>query len=167
MRRTLVALVCLAIPLAAACGGTSTHATTAGTSPALPSSVAKAGTDASTSSANAHNLSGNSGGSWCNFARQVEDSTRMSQDFTRNPKGAVDTANSVLAKAESEAPTAISNDVRTLAEGLKALSKALADANYDFTWITPAQARALAPPDMQVASQHIVSYDQQVCGVKD
>src|SRR6516162_2530632 len=142
MRRTLIALVCLAIPLAAACGGTSTHPTTAGTSSARPASVAKAGAAAGTSGANPPHFSGNSGGSWCDFARQVEDSTRMSQDFTRNPRGSVDTANSLLARAESEAPTAISNDVRTLAEGLKALTKALADANYDFTRITPAQARA-------------------------
>ena len=167
MRRTLTALVCLAIPLAAACGGTSTHASNAGTSPAPPASLAQARSDAGTSNTNPPHFSGSSGSSWCDFARQVDDSTKMREDFSKDPKSWLQTANSLLARAESEAPSAISNDMHTLVEGIKVLTKALADVNYDFTKITPAQVSSLENPNMVAASQHIVAYDQQVCGVKD
>jgi hypothetical protein len=181
MRRTLVALACL-IPFAAACAGSSRHSTTApavapGGAPAAAAGGAPASSSASTASDGSNGLvestttkpphfSGSSGSSWCDLARQVDDSTKVSQEFTKDPKGWMDTANSVLNRAESRAPSAINGDVHTIAGAFKTFSSAVASAGYDFTKVNQAQLSALADPKIEAAGQRIVAYDQQVCGTK-
>ena len=75
-------------------------------------------------------------------------------------------AKPVLPTVLGQAPARIPTGGKIRA-GIKVLTKALADVNYDFTKITPAQVSSLENPNMVAASQHIVAYDQQVCGVKD
>lgn len=177
MRRTLVILACL-VPFAAACGGGSSHSTAAapvasagGSENTSPSSSVFAaapmpGGVVETTTTKPPTFSGSSGSSWCDLARQVENSTKVSDEFTKDPKSWLNTATSLLNQAESRAPSAISRDVHTVADAVKVLGQALASAGYDFTKISPAQISGLQDPKLAAAGQRITAYDQQVCGTK-
>lgn len=166
MRRLLIPLLLTALPLAA-CGGGSSSAKTAsaGATKSTVSTLAggQVGATATTASTKPPNFSGNSGSSWCDLDRSLQNSTQL-QNAMKDPHTWASQLDSIASSAENKAPGAIKDDVKTVVSALRVLEKALSDANYDFTKVNPAQLSSLNTPNLTAAADRITAYDKQVCG---
>jgi hypothetical protein len=70
-----------------------------------------------------------------------------------------------LNKLESEAPSALKNDFATYAAFSKKVEKILADANYDYTKLSPTDLIGLYTPQLSSALKNISAYFQNQCGI--
>jgi hypothetical protein len=171
MRRLLISFLLAGTLLAACGGGGGSRAASAPAKPAKASadnSVIAAGASATstTSSTSAPKLSfsGNSGSSWCDLDRSLENSTKF-QTLMKDPHAWAAAVNAIIPQVESRAPAAIRTDVNTLVGVLRIFMQALSTANYDFSKINVATA-GLQDPKFSAASERITAYDRQVCGTK-
>ena len=70
-----------------------------------------------------------------------------------------------LDQARSKAPGAIRGDIDTFITAFRPVLKALSDANYDFTKLSPTSFAAIGTPQVRAASEHIRQYETQVCHI--
>jgi hypothetical protein len=166
--RRMFAMLALAPVLLVACGGggstKATKAATSGTTAASSSPTSGSGSSGQAAATTVPKFSGNSGSGWCDLVRSFKDNTKL-QDISKDPKGWVTAANSAIDKVNSNAPSAIKDDIHTIVTALRAMMKVLADDNYDFKKITPDQVKAFSDPTFADASTRVDAYDKQVCGV--
>jgi ABC-type phosphate/phosphonate transport system substrate-binding protein len=166
LRKVIVAVMLLAAA-ATACGSTSksasttTPTTTPGASPGTPTTV---GSGTPTTKA----FSGSSGSGFCDQARSFASAFKSSSFGTKTPadlKNAFKNLQSELDHAASVAPSAIKGDMQTLAAAYRPILKAFADANYDFTKLSPTALSSFSNPQFAAAAGHIGQYFSQVCHV--
>ena len=166
-RRLTVLLLLVAVG-ATACGSSSKGAASANTSTTAgnaPSSTAGgSGSDTTTTI----KVSGDSGSSFCNLVRG-ELSAFTGTDFTGTSptdlKKRYENISSVLSDAESKAPSQIKGDLETFSTAFDKVAKALSDANYDYTKLSPTTFAGLDTPAVKAASNHIEQYFTQVCHI--
>jgi len=70
-----------------------------------------------------------------------------------------------LEEAGSKAPSAIKGDFDTFISAFRQILKALSDANYDFTKLSPTSFAGMGTPQVKAASNHIQQYMTQVCHI--
>ena len=164
MRRLLIPLVVTAV-LLGACGGGGSAISTKPAGQAVATKPTGAGPAGVTSTTSAPQFSGSGGSSWCDYDRQLQNSTQF-QNLYKDPHGWVSAVNSVVGQVESKAPGVIKADVATIVEGLHVVIAAVVADNYDFSKITPAQMAPLQDLKFKAAGDRVTAYDKQVCGTK-
>jgi hypothetical protein len=166
MRRLLIPFL-LAASLLAACGGGGSGTAAA---PVAGKSASRAvavspGAATSTTTTSVPTFSGNSGSSWCDLVRSLQDHTKF-ESLYKDPHAWVAAVNDLIPQVSSRAPGAIRGDVHTLVGGLRAYMQAVVAAGYDFHKLSTAQLAGLADANFAAASERITAYDTQVCGTK-
>jgi hypothetical protein len=189
LRKPLIVLCSFGVVLGlAACGGdsgsssapkdTGGAATTASSGAAASDSSGSAAvTDAtgSGSTTAVPNFSGKGGAAFCNevksFQNDFANSNLATSSSPADLKKNYQQVQDALKKLESSAPNEIKADVKTVADAIGVLTKALDSVNYDVTKLASdpqAAAKlqsAVSSQQFQDASKRLDAYGSQVCGI--
>lgn len=108
-------------------------------------------------------FSGSSSSKYCNLARQLP--TAINPNLATNTKAAFAEFESFATQFLATVPSTIKGDAKTIVDAVRQLETAAAAVNYDPTKLTAANLAPLETAAFSTASNAIVAYDAQVCGV--
>ena len=157
MRRAVATMGLLTL-LLAGCGGDSDDAAPG----AGPTTTAAAATPGSVDT----DFTGQDSERFCELLRTYN--TRFEGLGITDPtqlKALATEAEAALREAVALAPAEVKGDVNVVAAASTGFFKVLAQANYDFTRVTPDALAGLQTPEVQASTQRLGAYGQKVCGL--
>jgi hypothetical protein len=165
LQRFLVPVILIAVG-ATACSSSSKSAAKIITS-TTQGPAAASGASGTSGPTTTIKLSGNSGSSFCDLARNDEKAIKGLKPGTTPDDLRTLYANigPALSEAESKAPSEIKGDFKTFADAFAQVVHALAAVNYDATKLSESTFSSLDVPAVKAAGDHIQQYFTQVCHI--
>jgi hypothetical protein len=112
------------------------------------------------------------GGSWCDWARQIDEAEPFGEESAVPDPAEMAAAfaefEDIMDQAVDAAPDEIEDDVRLVAGAAKGFIEVLSDADFDLFQIDPSDERvALIDSDeVNAANERIEEYNREVCGIE-
>ena len=166
----------------AACGSSTTKASTSDKTVAATTVGAAATTTAAGVSSTTADpkFSGSGSGDLCSYAKEVDVSAKFDKIFQSSDpaqtKKDLDVAKAAMAEFRKRAPNEIKGDIEKVTTAVLEMIGTMAKYNFDFTALAkaaqtdPALAQTFqsgfASPEFQAASDRVDAYFTNVCGIK-